>query len=90
LYLPQVPEDNDKSGKKPFVDFKRVVWHACIAEILESLHLYAESGYEFLCADGITRWLFPIILILSADFEEQYVHGLLPSFLYNSHIWSDV
>ncbi|KAF6743705.1 hypothetical protein DFP72DRAFT_113420 [Ephemerocybe angulata] len=72
-WLPIVPEDSDKSGKKPFVDFKRVVWHAALYEILASLIPYTESGFSFLCDDDIERWLYPIILILSADFEEQCV-----------------
>ena len=29
----------------------------------------------FNCADGVLRWIFPIILILSADYEEQWVHS---------------
>jgi hypothetical protein len=67
----QVPEDNDKSGKKLFVDFKHIVWHACIAEILELLRRFSQFGYPYMCSDGIQCWLYPVILILSGDFEEQ-------------------
>jgi hypothetical protein len=28
-------------------------------------------GCFFKCGDGAVRWLFPIVLILSADYEEQ-------------------
>ena len=67
----QIPEDADKSRKKRFVDFKRVVWHKALKKILESLERWAESGYYHEISEDLGRWLYPIILILSADFEEQ-------------------
>jgi len=33
----------------------------------------SKAGFKYTTADNISRWLFPIILILSADYEEQYV-----------------
>ena len=51
---------------------KRVVWHEALVEILNTLEQYAKTGWYFTgCADEIVRWLFPVILLLSADFEEQ-------------------
>jgi hypothetical protein len=35
--------------------------------------MYSKTGYHHKCADDLVRWLFPILLILSADYEEQYV-----------------
>ncbi|KAF6755026.1 hypothetical protein DFP72DRAFT_1068157 [Ephemerocybe angulata] len=72
-WLPIVPEDSDKSGKKTFVDFKRVVWHAAVEKILETLRKWAETGLFYVDAWGIERLLFPIILIIAGDFEEQCV-----------------
>ncbi|KAJ2932117.1 hypothetical protein H1R20_g4995, partial [Candolleomyces eurysporus] len=72
-WLPIIPEDADKSGKKRFVDFKRVVWHKALKKILQSLEAWAESGYYHEISEDLARWLYPIILILSADFEEQCV-----------------
>ncbi|RXW22756.1 hypothetical protein EST38_g3097 [Candolleomyces aberdarensis] len=72
-WLPIIPEDADKSGKKRFVDFKRVVWHKALKKILQSLEAWAESGYFHEISEDLGRWLYPIILILSADFEEQCV-----------------
>jgi hypothetical protein len=51
---------------------KRVVWHEAFLEILKTLEQYAKTGWYFTgCADGIPRWLFPVVLLLSADYEEQ-------------------
>lgn len=52
---------------------KRVVWHEAFLEILKTIESYAKLGCMFNCADGVLRWIFPIILILSADYEEQCV-----------------
>ena len=68
-----MPEDAGETGKKGYVNFKRVVWHKAFYEIIESLELYAKTGYRLKCGDGVQRWLFPIILILSADYEEQFI-----------------
>lgn len=56
------------------MNFKRVVWHESFIELLDSIHAHSKSGYHIRCADGVVRHLFPIILILSADYEEQYEH----------------
>jgi hypothetical protein len=51
---------------------KRVVWHEAFLEILKTLERYAKTGWYFTgSADGIPLWLFPVILLLSADYEEQ-------------------
>jgi len=67
-------EDAAESGKLEFVNLKRVVWHESFAELFKTLEQYAKTGWFFTgSADGIPRWLFPIILLLSSDYEEQYV-----------------
>ena len=41
-------------------------------EILKTLEQYTKTGWYFTgCADRIPHWLFPLVLILSADYEEQ-------------------
>jgi len=56
---------------------KRVVWHEAFVEILKTLEQYAKTGWYFTgCADRVPRWLFPVILLLSADYEEQYCVSL--------------
>jgi hypothetical protein len=54
------------------VNFKRVVWHSSFYEVLESIHAVAKTGFHVKCGDGIIRHFYPVILILSADYEEQY------------------
>lgn len=55
------------------MNLKRVVWHEGFFKLLETIILYAKTGYAHLCYDGIVRWLYVFILLLSADYEEQYV-----------------
>jgi len=53
------------------VTFKNAVWHKSFFKLLESAIKHAEMGYWFECGDAVQRWLWPLILILSADYEEQ-------------------
>ncbi|EAU90285.2 hypothetical protein CC1G_12928 [Coprinopsis cinerea okayama7 len=78
--LPIVKEDADKSGKKMFVDFKCVVWHTAFGVLLKLLKEYAPTGVSILCGDDIVRLLILIILILSADHEEQCVMAAVRGF----------
>ncbi|EDQ99252.1 uncharacterized protein LACBIDRAFT_316752 [Laccaria bicolor S238N-H82] len=72
----QLQEDSGETGKKKYVNFKRVVWHKAFYEILKSVEQYAETGYHLTTAD-IERWMFPIVLIASADYEEQCIIALI-------------
>ncbi|KAF8884263.1 hypothetical protein CPB84DRAFT_1750433 [Gymnopilus junonius] len=72
-----ITEDSGESNKKGYVNFKRVVWHEALREILESIRLYGQTGFYKTCGDNVLHWLFPIILILSADYEEQCVMALI-------------
>ena len=67
----QVEEDTGETGKKGFVLHKQIVWHAAFREFLQSIVQHSKTGVHHICADNISRWLFPLILILSADYEEQ-------------------
>ncbi|KAG1830270.1 hypothetical protein DFJ58DRAFT_737038 [Suillus subalutaceus] len=66
LPILQVSEDADEEGKPGFVNLKRVVWHEAFLKLLELVAILK-----------IARWLFPIILILSADYEEQCMMSLI-------------
>ncbi|KIK41608.1 hypothetical protein CY34DRAFT_85128 [Suillus luteus UH-Slu-Lm8-n1] len=72
-----VPEDSKEDGKLSYVNLKRVVWHDGFLKLLETIILYAKTGYAHLCSDGIVRWLYAFILLLSADYEEQCVMALI-------------
>ena len=70
-YCFQVAEDAAHSGKVDFVNFKNIVWHESAVKILESLVEYSQTGYTMDCGDSICRYMFPSVLIESADYEEQ-------------------
>ncbi|KAF7776772.1 hypothetical protein Agabi119p4_5165 [Agaricus bisporus var. burnettii] len=69
-WLPIVHEDTKETGKTPFTNFKNAVWHASFLKFLETVIETDEVGKWVKCGDSISRWLFMIILIFSADFEE--------------------
>lgn len=70
-------ETEEEKGTLDSVNFKRVVWHDCFKKLLESLRLHSRTGCSVMCGDGIERLIFPFILILSADYEEQCVYSKL-------------
>ncbi|KAF9024771.1 hypothetical protein BDP27DRAFT_1248625 [Rhodocollybia butyracea] len=76
-WLPVVKEDSRETGKKQWADFKSIVWHESFLKILESVTLISSTGQTLICADGIQRDLYPYILILSSDYEEQCVMTLI-------------
>lgn len=71
IILYQISEDAAHSGKTDYVNLKNIVWHKCVAKIFESLLEYSKTGYWVTCGDKRRRHLFPVILIKSADYEEQ-------------------
>ena len=70
----KIEEDAAEAGKQGYVNFKHVVWHESFYQLIKDMTLHAKSGFYMRCGgESVDRWLFPIILILSADYEEQYV-----------------
>ncbi|KAG2135968.1 hypothetical protein DEU56DRAFT_913061 [Suillus clintonianus] len=70
-WLPIVAEDQKHTKKKSFVDFKNAVWHTSFYQLLQSIELHSKTSYWFKCGDQIQRRIWPLILILSGDYEEQ-------------------
>ncbi|SJL09055.1 uncharacterized protein ARMOST_12431 [Armillaria ostoyae] len=71
-WLPIVEEEEDNKGKPLWINFKRVVWHEAFRKILGSIAQYSRSGYAFKLPNSEkVIILYPFILILSADYEEQ-------------------
>ena len=62
-----------RQGRTAWVNFKRVVWHESFYKLLESIEIYSKIGCWVDCGDGVRRRIFPLILILAADYEEQCV-----------------
>ena len=50
---------------------KREIWHRAMYEIVSSIESLTETGHHLHCGDKVDRTIFPHILILSADYEEQ-------------------
>ncbi|EPQ50176.1 hypothetical protein GLOTRDRAFT_82536 [Gloeophyllum trabeum ATCC 11539] len=75
-WLPVIPETEGDTGKPGFVNFKNAIWHESFRQLLASVEKYSHSGVWIECGDGVTRHLFPAVLILSADYEEQCVMAL--------------
>ena len=68
----QVEEDPEESKKTAFINFKHVVWHEAFYVLLKTVISHSKTRYWVECADKVTCQLFPVILILSADYKEQY------------------
>ncbi|KAF7965604.1 hypothetical protein HWV62_42659 [Athelia sp. TMB] len=76
-WLPIVAEDTAETKKTGFVNHKNAVWHTAFLEFLGDAVMYAETGLWHTCGDDVLRRLFTIILILSADYEEQCIMALI-------------
>ncbi|KAG1861808.1 hypothetical protein DFJ58DRAFT_715411 [Suillus subalutaceus] len=72
-WLPIVPEDAGEESKLGYTTLKHVVWHELFKKLLEHAAQYSKTGYSHKCHNDILQWLFPVILILSADYEEQSI-----------------
>ncbi|KIO03606.1 hypothetical protein M404DRAFT_26915 [Pisolithus tinctorius Marx 270] len=73
----QVPKLASEERKTGYVNFKCVVWHKAFYKLLEKVAELSKVGYLHECYDNIRWWLFPVILILSADYEELCVMMLI-------------
>ncbi|KAG2144052.1 hypothetical protein BD769DRAFT_1625688 [Suillus cothurnatus] len=75
-WLPVVKEDKQHSSKLAWANFKATVWHKSFERILSSLAERSRMGQWLECLDATQCWFFPLILILSSDFEEQSMVSL--------------
>ncbi|KAI6023687.1 hypothetical protein BKA83DRAFT_4052766, partial [Pisolithus microcarpus] len=79
-WLPVVPEDAKEEGKLGYTTLRCTVWHESFSRLLGDIKQYSKTGYvHTLHHDQVTWWLFPVLLILSADYKEQcmmlLIHG---------------
>ncbi|PBK68548.1 hypothetical protein ARMSODRAFT_887703, partial [Armillaria solidipes] len=77
-WLPIVPEESQHHDKTYYADFKRAVWHKAFEIILSSIKDRSKIGAWVQSSDpDVAPWyLFPTIMILSADYEEQCMMAL--------------
>ncbi|KAG1798571.1 uncharacterized protein HD556DRAFT_1208336, partial [Suillus plorans] len=76
-WLPIVGFYAEEDHKLSYTNLKRVIWHEAFLKFLEVVILYSKTGFAHKCFDDITRWLYALILLLSADYEEQCVMALI-------------
>jgi hypothetical protein len=67
---PSDPSSRSASQKEEFSRFKNEVYQKVLQKVFSSLRHRSHNGDAHLCADGITRVLYPGILIESQDAEE--------------------
>ncbi|KAG1808960.1 uncharacterized protein BJ212DRAFT_1448905 [Suillus subaureus] len=72
-----LPIDKKHSRKLAFVNFKNAVWHQSVLKMLTCLAPLSKIGSAVKCWDDLVCIFYPIILILSADYEEQSVMALI-------------
>ncbi len=72
LYDIEVAELLEHKRKPYFADFKREVWHAALNHILQPVYQASKLG-EWVQVPGRSEpiHVFPVLLMLSADYEEQ-------------------
>lgn len=67
----QVDTAAEDKGRPSWVNFKRVVWHAAFYKLLESIEAYSVTGCWVNCGDKVARHIYPLVLMLVTDYEEQ-------------------
>ncbi|KAI5992569.1 hypothetical protein F5J12DRAFT_907373 [Pisolithus orientalis] len=72
-----VPELAKEEGKTGYANFKCVIWHTAFFQLLEKVAELSKVGYLHECYDKVLCWLFPLVLILSANYEELCVMTLI-------------
>ncbi|KAJ3536941.1 hypothetical protein NM688_g6767 [Phlebia brevispora] len=76
-FLPILKGKAADKNSDAWKDLTKVVWHECFYELLQVLVPLAAAGFHVKkCGDGLPRWLFPILLILAADYKEQCIMAL--------------
>jgi hypothetical protein len=71
LPLKQIEDEEEDKNRPGWVNFKRVVWHKSFRKLLESIEEHSINGCWVPCGDGVNRNIYPLVLILAADYEEQ-------------------
>lgn len=72
LIVAKLKEEGGKKSDSEFVHYKRVVWHKSFKAILLPITDLSKSGLWLICGDKEDHQLWIWIVILSADYEEQW------------------
>ncbi|KAF9039133.1 hypothetical protein BJ165DRAFT_1531244 [Panaeolus papilionaceus] len=76
-WLPMLESIETSRNKPELANFKRLAWHECFRVLLQKLRQPSQHGKYVQCGDEIQRQLFPFIVILCSDYEEQAVMALI-------------
>ncbi|KAG2115634.1 hypothetical protein DEU56DRAFT_919346 [Suillus clintonianus] len=82
-WLPLAKDDPKYKGTPQFTNFKVAVWHTAIKKVLASIIPPSKDGQWVNCWDNIARLFYMLVLILSADYEEQSVMSLTRGIMSN-------
>jgi len=61
----------EDKGRPGWVNFEQVIWHNSFYKLLETIEVYSVTGYWAKCGDEVMWHIYPLILILTADYKEQ-------------------
>ncbi|KAJ7573387.1 hypothetical protein C8J56DRAFT_1066092 [Mycena floridula] len=75
-WLPVLAEEAMERGKTKWVNLKSIIWHKSMDHLFAKLVEYSTTGNTVRCSDDLSRWLFPMVGIISADTEEMFVVNL--------------
>ena len=67
---PSDPTSRSAAEKEEFAHFKREVYQKILGKVFQTLKHRSQNGEAHHCADGVSRVLYPGILIESQDAEE--------------------
>ncbi|KAG1761648.1 hypothetical protein EDD22DRAFT_847614 [Suillus occidentalis] len=70
-WLSIVSKNSGEDKKLSYMNLKYIIWHESFFKLLKSIILYVKTGFIHECYDCITHWLYPLVLLLSADYEEH-------------------
>ncbi|TFK20498.1 hypothetical protein FA15DRAFT_599615 [Coprinopsis marcescibilis] len=75
--MPVVYEHVDAFSQAEYPNFKQEVWVKAFLEILKSIASeFATTGKAY-SIEAISRWLYPFIIILASDYEEQCIMAMI-------------
>ncbi|KAF8869135.1 hypothetical protein BD779DRAFT_1682542 [Infundibulicybe gibba] len=77
-FIPILKEEESQKKKKEYIDFKRMIWHETFRVLLSTIRNKSFTGVHFKLPNSTDiLHLFPWIMVLSADYEEQCVMALI-------------
>ncbi|KAG2081487.1 hypothetical protein BD769DRAFT_1657222 [Suillus cothurnatus] len=82
-WLPLIKDDPKHKDTQRFANFRAAVWHAAFKKVLASIVPPSTSGRWVNCWDNIVRLFYTLVLILSADYEEQAIMSLTRGIMSN-------